>query len=391
MIVRKADRLSHINEYYFSKKLEEIRLMNASGEQVINLGIGKPDLPPPSSAISALSNVTLDHDIHGYQGYRGIPELRAQFSQWYQQQYQVDLDPDQEILPLIGSKEGILHVSMSFLNPGDQVLIPNPGYAAYRNVSKLCGAEPIEYLLNEENNWLPYLELIEQSDLSKVKIMWINYPHMPTGATASQTDLEKIVQFCKEHHILLCHDNPYSFTLNENPISILSIPGAKEVAIELNSLSKSHNISGWRIGMVAGRQEYISAILQFKSNMDSGMYKGLQLGAIEALKESQKWFTSQNEILQERKKEVESILRLLKCQYQKDQSGLFVWAKVNNRYSSGASLSDEILQNARVFITPGKIFGSNGTQYIRVSLCQPVEVIKEAKNRIENHIMTQPC
>ncbi len=383
MIVSKAKRLEHVEEYYFSHKLREIAQMNANGKNVINLGIGKPDLPPPASAINRLNSAALNDSSHGYQSYNGIPELRMAFSNWYKQYYQTDLNPESEILPLIGSKEGIMHITMSFLESGDEVLIPNPGYPAYSSAANLSGATTIYYNLTAENDWLPNFEELEEMDLSKVKLMWINYPHMPTGARGNIDVFVKLINFCKSNKILLCHDNPYSFILNEIPFSILSIEGAKECTLELNSLSKSHNMSGWRVGMVGGKKDYIDTIMQFKSNMDSGMFKAVQEGAIEALNIEENWYRNLFDIYTERKKEAEKIIRLLECEYIDNQSGMFLWAKINEGYNNSKELADHILYGCNVFITPGSIFGSNGDQYIRISLCQPVELIATAKERIK--------
>lgn len=383
MIVKQASRLNQVKEYYFSHKLREVAQMNADGKDVINLGIGKPDLPPPSAAINALNITAQKSDSHGYQSYSGTPELRSAFASWYNEQYKVNLDPSSEILPLIGSKEGIMHITMSFLELGDQVLLPNPGYPAYASAANLSGAESIYYNLKAEGNWLPSLEELKGLDLSKVKLMWINYPHMPTGARANKQIMTELLQFCREHKILLCHDNPYSFILNSEPFSIFSIEGAKDCALELNSLSKSHNMSGWRVGMLAGGSEYIKTVLKFKSNMDSGMFRGLQEGAIAALSEGDNWFDKLTETYTKRKIEAEKIIDLLKCDYESDQSGMFLWAKIEDKYNDAKALADEILYGANVFITPGNIFGSNGDRYIRISLCQSIELIKKARLRIE--------
>ncbi len=383
MIVKPANRLSHVEEYYFSMKLREVAQMNQEGKDVINLGIGKPDLPPPPEAVEALSHSAEKKNNHGYQSYIGAPELRQAFADWYQKYYNVSLNPNNEILPLIGSKEGIMHISMSFLEAGDKVLVPNPGYPAYSSAAHISGAELVHYNLKEENDWQPNLEELKDLDLSQVKLMWINYPHMPTGARSNKQILENLVGFCIENQILLCHDNPYSFILNDNPESIFSIEGAKLCAIELNSLSKSHNMSGWRVGMMAADQEYINTVLKFKSNMDSGMFRALQDGAIRALQEPEQWFNDLNKVYKDRKKEAEKIIHLLGCHYNPDQSGMFLWARINESFKDAGELADYILYNCNVFITPGFIFGSNGSQYIRISLCQPKEVITMALFRIQ--------
>lgn len=386
MIVKPASRLSHVEEYYFSHKLREIAQMNQDGHDVINLGIGKPDLPPPPEAVEALSKSAERRTNHGYQSYIGIPELRNGFASWYKRFYGVHLNPESEILPLIGSKEGIMHISMSFLESGDEVLVPNPGYPAYSSAAYISGATIVHYNLKEENNWLPDFGELEAMDLRKVKVMWINYPHMPTGARGNKTALEKLIRFCTDHQILLCHDNPYSFILNENPTSIFSLDGAKECALELNSLSKSHNMSGWRIGMLAGREDYLKTVLKFKSNMDSGMFRALQDGAVTALTENQDWFDDLNAIYKDRKTEAEKIIKILGCHYNPDQSGMFLWARINDSFADAIVLADYVLYGSKVFITPGNIFGSNGNQYIRISLCQPKEMIYQAAVRIEQFL-----
>ena len=383
MIVKQAKRLDHVKEYYFSHKLREVAQMNAEGKDIINLGIGKPDLPPPPKAIQALERAAKKDGNHGYQSYAGIPELRKGFSEWYKTYYGVNLDPNSEILPLIGSKEGIMHITMSFLEAGDEVLVPNPGYPAYASAANLSGATCKYYNLTQDNQWLPDFDELESMDLSRVKLMWINYPHMPTGARANRNIMEKLVAFCLQNQILLCHDNPYSFILNDQPFSIFEIEGAKECVLELNSLSKSHNMSGWRIGMLAGDSAYIKTVLKFKSNMDSGMFRAVQEGAIAALKEGDEWFQELTKRYTERKVEAEKIIELLDCEYQGGQSGMFLWAKIGDDYNDAKEVADEILYGAHVFITPGNIFGSNGNQYIRISLCQPKELIEQARMRIE--------
>ncbi len=383
-MIKPADRISEVKEYYFSVKLKEIDRMRRSGIDVLNLGIGNPDRPPSPDVINELAEQASKEGNHGYQSYIGIPELRLAFSTWYKKYYEVTLDPDSEIIPLIGSKEGIMHISMAFLNPGDGVLVPNPGYPTYSSVSKLVGADIISYDLKEDNDWLPDLEEIEKLDLSKVKLMWINYPNMPTGANAGKEFFEKIIDFGKRNDILICNDNPYSFILNNNPQSILHVEGAKEVALELNSLSKSHNMAGWRIGMAAASKEIISYILRVKSNMDSGMFKPLQLAAVKALSLDNDWYTEVNVEYIKRRRLVWEIMDTLNAEYDDKQTGMFVWAKIPEKYKSSAELSDEVLNQARVFITPGFIFGSNGEKYIRISLCSNREMLKEALRRIKN-------
>lgn len=378
-----AKRLGEVKEYYFSIKLREIAEMRAAGKDVLNLGIGSPDLPPSPIVLETLAKESAKENNHAYQSYSGIPELRQAFADWYQRSYDVALNPEKEILPLIGSKEGIMHISMTYLEAGDEVLVPNPGYPAYRAVANLTGATIVEYDLKEENKWFPDLDDLAKRDLSKVKIMWLNYPNMPTGTKATKTFFEKIVAFGKAHDILLVNDNPYSFILNDEPMSLLSVEGAMDTALELNSLSKSHNMAGWRVGVLAGRAEYLQNILRFKSNMDSGMFKPLQLAAAEALQSSDFWYADLNEIYHRRREVVFELLDFLDCKYDKKQSGMFVWAKIPKRYKNGFELSDEILKNSNVFITPGGIFGSNGEDYIRVSLCSKVEVFEEAIRRIK--------
>ena len=384
MIVKPASRLGEVKEYYFSKKLREIRTMIADGKPVLNLGIGSPDLAPSEDVIQELINQSQYYGNHAYQSYKGIEGLRKAFAQWYLDWFEVELDPDKEILPLIGSKEGIMHISMAFLDAADEVLIPNPGYPAYGAVAKLTGASLRTYDLLPENDWLPDLEYLGQQDLSKVKIMWINYPNMPTGAKASQTFFEQIIDFANQHKILICNDNPYAFILNDNPQSILNVENAKEVAIELNSLSKAHNMAGWRVGMLAGKDSYIDQILRFKTNMDSGMFKPVQMAAIKALGQPKEWYENLNGIYLNRRNYVYELLDALGCDFATDQFGMFVWARTPNSIGDGYELSDKVLYDKHVFITPGGIFGSRGDNYIRVSLCNEVEVFQEAINRIKH-------
>lgn len=381
-----SERLAPIREYYFSTKLREIEQLNKEGSQVINLGIGSPDQPPHPSVIEALHEAALRPDAHGYQSYKGAPRLREALAAWYERSYGVALDPATEILPLIGSKEGIMHISMTFLNPGDQVLVPNPGYPTYRSATLLAGGVPVDYDLKAENGWTADLEALSRTDLSRVRLMWVNYPQMPTGANWDEAAMEKLVDFARRHKILLCHDNPYSFILNEHPRSLLAVPGAREVALELNSLSKSHNMAGWRVGAILGRADLITEILRFKSNMDSGMFLPMQLAAARALELDTAWYDQVNAVYRERRKKVFALLDLLGCVYEPGQSGLFVWARVPGSYKDGYALSDEVLYKARVFITPGGIFGSNGNAYVRVSLCRSVEVFDEAIDRIKKAI-----
>jgi len=377
-----ATRLQGVEEYYFSQKLKQIAALRAQGHDVLNLGIGSPDQAPSEAAVEALARHSKIAGNHAYQSYIGLPELRRAFADWYQRYFEVTLDPDSEILPLMGSKEGILHIAMTYLEPGDEVLIPNPGYPAYRATALLTGASAVEYDLEESSGWLPDLAALERRDLSKVKLMWLNYPQMPTGALATPAFFEELVAFAKRNHILLCHDNPYSFILNDRPLSLLSIPGAKDVALELNSLSKSHNMAGWRVGMLAGRADCLRDVLRFKSNMDSGMFKPLQLAAVEALSAPPAWYAALAAEYRKRREVVFQLLDLLQCTYSRDQAGMFVWARIPGHYRDGYALSGEILEKAHVFITPGGIFGSRGTDYIRVSLCSPVTAFEQAVGRI---------
>ncbi|AHJ99746.1 pyridoxal phosphate-dependent aminotransferase [Hymenobacter swuensis] len=378
-----ASRLQHIQEYYFSQKLREIEGLNKAGAQIINLGIGSPDMPPHPNVIAALTAAAQQPNTHAYQGYKGVPALRQAMAGWYQRQYGVELNPDTEILPLLGSKEGIIHISMTLLEAGDEVLIPNPGYPAYRAAAHLSGATPLDYDLTEENNWLPDLDALARRDLSRVKLMWVNYPHMPTGTPPPAGFFERLVAFAAAHDILLVHDNPYSFILNtEPPRSLLAVPGARAVALELNSLSKSHNMAGWRVGLLAGRADVLQDVLRFKSNLDSGMFLPVQLAAVEALNLDASWYAELNAHYRARRTLVLELLKLLKCTVAPNQVGLFVWAKVPAQYPDAYALSDEVLRAARVFLTPGGIFGSNGNGYIRLSLCQPVEVLQQALARV---------
>ncbi len=379
-----AKRLDNIGEYYFSQKLREIDELNKAGKQVINLGIGSPDLPPHDDVIKVLQEESAKPNTHAYQNYKGSPVLRNAISQWYKKWYDVELNPDSEILPLIGSKEGIMHICMTYLNEGDAVLIPNPGYPTYRSAAKIAGATLIEYILKEENNWFPDFEELEKIDLSKVKLMFVNYPHMPTGQLPTKVFFDQLVSFARKHQILLCHDNPYSFILNKNPMSLLQAEGAKDVAIELNSLSKSHNMAGWRVGILSGNKERIAEVLRFKSNMDSGMFLPLQLAAAKALELGMDWHDNLNSVYEKRRLKVFELLELLGCSYDKKQAGMFVWAAIPSEEQDGYALSDKILYESNVFITPGGIFGSAGDKYIRISLCTTIEKIEEAIKRIQN-------
>jgi LL-diaminopimelate aminotransferase len=389
-IISTASRLGNVEEYYFSIKLKQIAQMRAEGKNVLNLGIGSPDLPPSEATIDALIASAKRSDTHAYQSYQGIPELRRAFADWYWEYFSVRLNPDKEILPLIGSKEGIMHISMSYLEAGDEVLVPNPGYPTYRSVSLLTGATVRDYDLVEEKNWQADLDALAKQDLSKVKIMWVNYPNMPTGAQVDPTYFKDLVAFAKAHKILLVNDNPYTFILNENPMSLLNVPGAMEVALELNSLSKAHNMAGWRVGMLAGAAEYLEPVVRFKSNMDSGMFKPIQEAAVKALQNPPSWYTELNDVYRARRKEVFALLDLLECSYDPHQVGMFVWAKIPNYYPDGYALSDAILEATHVFITPGGIFGSQGNGYIRVSLCADAKVFQEANARISKYKALQP-
>ena len=379
-----ASRLNTVEEYYFSTKLKQIAQFKAEGIPVINIGIGSPDLAPSQKTIDALTAAAANPDHHAYQGYQGIPALRKAFADFYATHYQVELNPASEVLPLMGSKEGIMHISMAYLEAGDETLIPNPGYPTYQAACSLAGAKVVPYELSEKTGWLPDLDALEARDLSKVKIMWVNYPHMPTGAKANHAFFERLKNFAEKHSILIVNDNPYSFILNDEPISMLAIPGMMEVGIELNSLSKSHNMAGWRIGALLGQSEFLNPVLKFKSNMDSGMFLPLQLAAVEALSADADWFKQQNTIYKSRQKLVFKLLDLLGCTYDQAQSGMFVWAKTPNNFSSGFALSDQILIENAVFITPGGIFGSQGNEYIRISLCAKEEIFKEVIQRIKS-------
>ena len=384
-MIRPAKRTESVQEYYFSRKLKEIAQMNASraeaGEDlVINLGIGSPDGMPPMDAVEALCGSAVEAGNHAYQSYVGLPELRKAFADWYARWYGVTLDPAKQIQPLVGSKEAILLISLTYLDKGDKVLVPDPGYPTYSSASKLVEAEIIPYDLKEENEWWPDFDALEEMDLSGVKIMWTNYPNMPTGAPASEELYARLVKFGKDHDILICNDNPYSFILNDRPLSILAQPGAMDCCLELNSLSKAHNMAGWRIGMVAAQAEVISQILKVKSQMDSGMFKPLQLAAVQALKQGPEWFRELNEEYRRRRVLAGEIFDLIGAAYQKDSTGMFLWGKVSE--GTGEQVSDRLLYEAGVFITPGFIFGKNGSQYIRISLCAKPEILKAAAERI---------
>ena len=394
-----SKRLEGIGEYYFSQKLREIDELNKQGKNVINLGIGSPDLPPHADVVKTLQEESAKPNVHAYQSYKGSPVLRKAISDWYKKWYDVELNPDTEIMPLLGSKEGIMHICMTYLNAGDKVLVPNPGYPTYRSAVKLAGGECVDYDLTEENNWEPDFDALDKlidnnspsfgggqgevREAGTYKLMWINYPQMPTGQLPSASLFEKVVAFGKKHNILICHDNPYSFILNDAPASILKVPGAKDVAIELNSLSKSHNMAGWRVGVMSGAKERIDEVLRFKSNMDSGMFLPAQLAAAKALQLPQSWYNEVNAIYKKRREKVFDLLDLLQCVYDKKQAGMFVWARIPASYKTGYELSDEVLYGTGVFITPGGIFGKAGDGYIRVSLCSPEEKFAESIKRIK--------
>lgn len=379
-----ANRLTNVSEYYFSRKLKEVAQMNAEGKDVISLGIGSPDMPPSKEVIQTLCDQAWNVNGHGYQPYTGIPELRKSFAAWYKKWYHVDLDPETEIQPLIGSKEGILHVTLAFVNPGEQVLVPNPGYPTYTSLSRLLGAEVIYYNLKEENGWMPDFDELEKIDCTRVKLMWTNYPNMPTGANATPELYERLVQFAQQKGIVIVNDNPYSFILNDKPLSILSVPGAKACCIEFNSMSKSHNMPGWRIGMMASNPQFIQWVLKVKSNIDSGMFRAMQLAAAKALEAENDWYEGNNQNYRQRRKLAGEIMKALGCVYDEKQTGMFLWGKIPESYTNVEDLTEKVLHQARVFITPGFIFGSNGARFIRISLCCKNDKLAEALKRISN-------
>lgn len=390
--MRTSKRLEGISEYYFSQKLREIDQLNKAGKNIINLGIGSPDMPPHPDVISVLQEQTSKAGVHGYQGYKGSPVLRNAISAWYNKWYQVQLDPDTEILPLIGSKEGIMHVCMTYLDKGDEVLVPDPGYPTYRSAVKLAGGKCVDYKLIAKNRYEPDFDRLEKMLQNRkvkkgIKLMFVNYPHMPTGQRPDRHLFEKLVAFGRQHEILIVHDNPYSFILNEKPMSLLSVAGAKDCVVELNSLSKSHNMAGWRIGMLCGAKDRVDEVLRYKSNMDSGMFLPVQMAAATALGLDDDWYRNVNQIYHQRRERVFELLDLVGCKYSKDQSGLFVWAAIPKKYKDGYELSDEILYNSQVFITPGGIFGNGGNKFIRVSLCGSMERFEEAIKRIKNSLI----
>lgn len=382
-MIQTAKRLDSVQEYYFSRKLKEVRQLMSQGKPIINMGIGSPDLAPHSSVIEAIQNAMFDEKAHEYQSYQGLPELRQGFADFYKNNFDVTLNPAIEILPLMGSKEGIMHISLAFLNEGDEVLIPNPGYPTYASVTELVQAKAVYYDLKEDNNWQPDFEKLEKQVLTKVKLMWVSYPHMPTGANATLDLYQKLIDFGKKHNILIINDNPYSFVLNEIPLSIFQIEGSKEIALELNSLSKTFNMAGWRVGMVSGNATLIDAVLKVKSNMDSGMFYGIQKGAIAALKLGEAWFESQNKIYSRRRNLIFLLAEKMKCTFDKNAVGMFVWAKLPPGIQSEEYI-DKLLYEKHIFLTPGTIFGNNGEGFIRFSLCVKEEEIEKAIARITN-------
>ena len=383
--IEPARRVATIKEYYFSKKLREVAQLNAQGRDIISLGIGGPDRPPHPDVVETLCTEASKHDAHGYQPYVGLPALRRAYAQWYERFYGVTLDPDREIQPLIGSKEGILHTTLTFVNPGDGVLVPNPGYPTYTSVSRLAEAEIFTYDLREQTGWQPDFDALEQLPLERIKLMWVNYPHMPTGRCASLELFERLVDFGKRHGIVIVNDNPYSFILNEKPLSIFNVEGAKDIAIEMNSLSKSHNMPGWRMGMVAAKPQFIEWILKVKSNIDSGQFKPMMMAAARALQCDAEWYSTINAVYAERRRIAEQIMNCLGCHFDPAQRGLFLWGRIPDNYSGSEELADRLLYDARVFVTPGFIFGSNGNRYIRISLCATKEKMQEALCRIKQY------
>lgn len=386
MNITPANRVSEVKEYYFSRKLKEIAELNAKGLDIISLGIGGPDLPPAQEVIDTLCAQASLADTHSYQPCTGLPELRSAFSDWYKRHYSVDLDPATEIQPLIGSKEGVLQISLTFLNPGDGVLVPNPGYPTYTSASRLAGAEIHSYDLIEERGWQPDFDALERLPLDRIKLMWVNYPNMPTGAPASPELFKKIIDFGRRHNIVIVNDNPYSFIRNDSPMSILSIPGAKEIALEMNSLSKSHNMAGWRVAMVASNPQFIQWFIKVKSNIDSGQFRPVMLAAAKALSLPDSWYDNLNDTYRQREKIALEIMDALGCTTLPGQQGLFLWGRIPDSETSAESLADRVLSQARVFVTPGFIFGSNGNRHIRISLCAPAHRLQQALDRINNHI-----
>ncbi len=381
MIIKPSNRIKHIKPYYFAKKMAEISEMNANGDDVLNIGIGSPDLKPDTKVINTLIEAVIVEENHGYQSYKGIEELRTGFSNWYKTNFSIDIKANQEIQILAGSKEGIMHIAMSFLDKGDKVLVPDPGYPTYTSASLLAGAEILKYDLTSENGWYPDFDSIEKLELSDVKIMWVNYPHMPTGAKGSKQLFDRLIAFAKKHRILLVNDNPYNFILNDTPLSILDVEGAKDVALELVSLSKTYNMAGWRIGALIGSEKYIDEVMKFKSNMDSGMFKPVQLAGTKALNLDEQWIEEINNLYRKRRTKVWEIMDILNCNYDKNSSGMFVWGRVESGKNE-EEMVENILHKAKVFITPGRIFGENGKGYVRISLTNSISKLEEAKSRI---------
>ena len=384
MNIQPSQRIQQVKEYYFSRKLKEIANLRAKGVDIISLGIGGPDLPPPATVTETMCEAVRNPANHGYQPHVGIPELRDAFAAWYKRWYGVMLDPKTEIQPLIGSKEAVTHISLAFLNPGDKALIPDPGYPTYTSITEMIGATPVKYDLTEDNDWQPDFERLEAMDLTGVKLLWLNYPHMPTGARARRETFEKAIDFGRRHGIVIVHDNPYSFILNDEPMSIMSIPGAMEIAIELNSLSKSHNMPGWRVGVAVSNPTFISWILRIKSNIDSGQFKPLMLAAAKALREGPEWHSGLNKAYASRREIAEKIMTALGCSFDPKQSGLFLWGRIDRPDVNSEQLADRVLDEAKVFVTPGFIFGKNGDRYIRISLCAPEDKLTEALDRISS-------
>ena len=385
--IKPADRVSAVQEYYFSTKLKQVAEMNAEGKDIISLAIGSPDMPPSQQTIETLCEIAKRPDAHGYQPTMGTPELRNAMAEFYKRWYGVTLNPKTEIQPLIGSKEGILHVTLAFVNPGEEVLVPNPGYPTYTSLSKILGAKVVNYDLMENNGWQPDFDALERMDLSRVKLMWTNYPNMPTGGAARMETYERLVAFAKKHNIVVVNDNPYSFILNDKPLSLLQVEGAKDCCIEFNSMSKAHNMPGWRVGLCASNEEFIRWILKIKSNIDSGTFRGIQLAAAQALKNSEEWHHEANiETYRRRRVVAEKIMQILDCKYDDSQVGMFLWGKIPEHYKNAEELTEKLLHEARVFITPGFIFGSNGERYIRISLCAKEEKIQSALERIKKVI-----
>ena len=383
-MIQPAERLNLVSEYYFSRKLKEVAQLNAEGKDIISLAIGSPDMPPSEQTIEKLCEVARQPNAHGYQPTMGTPELRQAMAGFYKRFYNVNLDPAKEVLPLIGSKEGILHVTLAFVNPGDEVLVPNPGYPTYTSLSKILGAKIVNYNLRPENGWQPDFDELEKMDLTRVRLMWTNYPNMPTGAPARMETYERLVRFAQDHHIVVVNDNPYSFILNDKPLSLLQVPGAKDCCIEFNSMSKSHNMPGWRVGLCATNAEFITWILKVQSNIESGTFRGIQLAAAEAYNNSDEWHRMANiETYARRRQYAEQIMDVLGCKYDKNQVGMFLWGRIPDAYNNVEDLTERVLHEARVFITPGFIFGSNGERYIRISLCAKEEKIQQALGRIE--------